>query len=133
MKKQRLLFSMVAVIIGLLISLPAVSQVRTDHYKVRAGESQTILIENGQLYRITIKSCWYSAEAFIGTYLIYGLNTSDPKTNGKPKVLVVAETPQIDWVFRYRLTGQYDTKMEIESQGLGDQGLLIVIEKLSTN
>ena len=133
MKTRRTgLFSAIVAVL-LLFSLPGISQIMTKSYKIPAGEYKPVLIENGKLYRITIKSCWYSAEAFIGTYLIYGLNVSDPKTNGKPKVLVVAETEQIDWNFRYRLTGQYDTRMEIHSLGLGDQGLLVVVETLSTD
>ena len=107
------------------------AQVQTDIYKVGSGESRSILIENGQLYRITIKSCWYSADACIGTYLIYGLNISDPKTQGRPTILVVAETPTIDWRFSFRLSGQYNADMRITSQGWGDQGLLVVVEKLS--
>lgn len=133
MRTRRTISFMTIVFILLLSSLPGISQIKSDSYKIPAGEYKSVLIENGKLYRMTIKSCWYSADAFIGTYLIYGLNVSDPKTNGKPKVLIVAETEQIDWSFRYRLSGQYDTRMEIHSQGMGDQGLLVVFETLSTD
>jgi len=131
MKKQKLALFSVTLLIGILFSQSLFAQVQTDCYKVRSGESKSILIENGQFYRITIRSCWYSAEACIGTYLIYGLNVSDPKTQGRPSVLVVAETPTIDWRFSYSLNGQYNVDMKIASQGWGDQGLLIVVEKLS--
>jgi len=99
-------------------------------FKVRANESQSILIRNGQLYRVTIKSCWYSAEAFLGTYLIYGLNIADPKTNGQPEILAVAETNRIDWSFNCSLYGSSDADFRILSNGIGDQGLLIVVENL---
>jgi hypothetical protein len=133
MKKQKVALSLVTLLIGILFTQSLLAQVQTDCYKVRNGESRSILIENGQLYRITIKSSWYSAEAYIGTYLIYGLNVSDPKTQGRPSVLVLAETPQVDWKFSFRLSGQYNADMRISSQGWGDQGLLIIVEKLSCN
>lgn len=131
MKTQKTVFFSVILLIGILSQQPLFAQVQTDCYKVRNGDSKSILIENGQLYRITIKSCWYSADACIGTYLIYGLNVSDPKTQGHPLILVIAETPKIDWRFSFNLSGQYDANMRISSQGWGDQGLLIVVEKLS--
>ena len=106
------------------------AQPTAECYTVESGGSKTILIENGKLYRVTIKSCWYSADSRIGTYLIYGLNVSDPKTNGKPSVLVIEETPSIDWTFSYTLSGSYDANMKITSGGWGDQGLLIIVEYL---
>jgi len=99
-------------------------------FKVSANDSQSILIKNGQLYRVTIKSCWYSAEAFLGTYLIYGLNIADPKTEGQPEILAVAETNRIDWAFSCSLYGSYDADFRIRSNGIGDQGLMIVVENL---
>ena len=95
------------------------------------GGSVTFLIENGGFYRLSIISCWYSAYARIGTYLIYGLNISDPKTGGKPCVLTVAETSSIDWTFSYNLNGSYDADMTVTSGGWGDQGLKIILECLS--
>ena len=109
------------------------AQTSIQCYTVTSGQDTTILIENGQLYRLTIKSCWYSAYARMGSYLIYGLNISDSKTNGKPEVLKVEETTSIDWSFSYSLSGLYDAKMKITSSGWGDQGLLIVLEKLKCN
>jgi len=99
-------------------------------FKVSVNDSQSILIRNGQLYRVTIKSCWYSAEAFLGTYLIYGLNIADPKTGGQPEILAIAETNRIDWTFSSSLYGSYDADFRIRSNGTGDQGLLIVVENL---
>lgn len=131
MKTQKTAIFSIILLIGILSQQSLFSQVQTNCYKVQSGESRSILIENGQLYRITIKSCWYSADACIGAYLIYGLNVSDPKTQGRPTILVVAETPTIDWRFSFRLSGQYNADMRITSQGWGDQGLLIVVEKLS--
>jgi hypothetical protein len=128
-KKIPLIFFLT--LVGILFPHSLFSQIRTDYYTVRSGDSETILIENSQLYRLTIKSCWYSADACLGTYLVYGLNASDPKTNGRPSILVVAETPRIDWTFSFNLSGQYDANMRISSQGWGDQGLLIVVERLS--
>jgi len=116
---------------GIFSSLPLSAQFQKDLYTIRNRESRSITIENGQLYRITIKSCWYSADACIGTYLIYGLNISDPKTHGQPKILIVAETTTIDWRYSFRLSGDYNADMRITSLGWGDQGLLIVVEKLS--
>lgn len=92
------------------------------------GGSNTILIENGKLYRLTIKSCWMSANARIGTYLIYGLNIADV---GQPCVLIVAETASIDWTFSYSLVNDYDANMTITSNGWGDQGLKIILECIS--
>jgi hypothetical protein len=131
MKKQKITLIPFLILIEILFNQSLFGQIQTDIYTVRSGESKSILIANGQLYRITIKSCWYSAEACIGSYLVYGLNVSDPKTNGQPTILVVAETPSIDWKFSFRVVGQYDASMRISSQGWGDQGLLIVVEKLS--
>jgi len=104
------------------------AQTTIERYTVPEGEHTNILIENGKLYRLTIKSCWYSAYSRIGTYLIYGLNISDPKTQGRPTVLTVAETPRKDWSFSYSLSGSYDARMRITSGGWGDQGLLIIVE-----
>jgi hypothetical protein len=131
MKKQKILLFSVILVIGILSRQSLSAQVQTDCYTVRSGDSETILIENGQLYRLTIKSCWYSADACLGTYLVYGLNASDPKTNGQPSILVVAQSPRIDWRFSFSLSGQYDNNMRITSQGWGDQGLLVVVERLS--
>lgn len=131
MKKQKVFILFVILLLRILYQQPVFAQVQTDCYTIRSGESKSILIENGQLYRITMKSCWYSAESYIGTYLIYGLNISDPKTNGRPTILPIAETPTIDWRFSFNLRGQYDANMRIASQGRGDQGLLIVVERLS--
>jgi hypothetical protein len=131
MKNKTITIYSTIILIVILSTRSLFSQVQTDCYTVRSGESKLILIENGQLYRITIKSCWYSADACIGTYLIYGLNVSDPKTQGRPSILIVAETPIIDWRFSFSLSGQYNASMRIVSQGWGDQGLLIVVEKLS--
>ncbi len=102
-------------------------------YTVKSDGSKTILIENGGLYRMTVKSCWHSAYARMGTYLIYGLNIADPKTNGEPSVLIIKETPSIDWTFSYTLSGSYDANMKITSNGWGDQGLLIVFEAFKCN
>jgi hypothetical protein len=131
MKNQKAALLSTLFLIGILTNQSLSAQVQTNCYTVRSGDSETILIENGQLYRLTIKSCWYSADACLGTYLVYGLNASDPKTNGRPSILVVAETPRIDWTFSFNLSGQYDANMRISSQGWGDQGLLIVGERLS--
>ena len=106
------------------------AQPTVNCYTVTSGGNKTILIENGKLYRVTIKSCWYSAYARIGTYLIYGLNISDSKTNGEPCVLTVQESSSIDWTFSYTLSGSYNANMKITSGGWGDQGLLIVVEEL---
>ena len=97
-------------------------------YTVPQNGSQNILIENGKLYRVTIKSCWSSAYARMGSYLFYGLNIADPKTNGKPEVLKISETESIDWTFSYSQSGEYNSSMTITSTGWGDQGLLIVVE-----
>lgn len=99
--------------------------------EIPCGGSDIILIENGKLYRLTIKSCWMSAYARIGTYLISGLNISDPLTGGQPCVLTVTETSSIDWSFSYSLNGSYDANMTITSNGWGDQGLLAVLEELN--
>lgn len=131
MKAIKNAFFLLVLLIGILTHRDLSAQTQADYYRVRSGESESILIENGQLYRITISSCWYSAEAFIGTYLIYGLNISDPKTEGRPTILVVAETPNIDWRLSFRLNGSYDAEMKITSQRRGDQGLNIVVERLS--
>jgi hypothetical protein len=131
MKKQASLLLSTILLMGFFFNQSAFAQLRTEYYTVKSGDSKNILIENGQLYRVTIKSCWYSAYARMGTYLIYGLNISDPKTNGQPSILVVAQTPEIDWDFSFRLNGSYNANMRITSEGWGDQGLLIVVEKLS--
>ena len=117
-------------ILGMLIfcGLFAQDKFTENCIEVSDGGSNTILIENGQLYRLTIKSCWMSANARIGTYLIYGLNISDV---GQPCVLTVAETSSIDWSFSYSLNGSYDANMTITSNGWGDQGLLAVLEELN--
>jgi len=99
--------------------------------EITSGGSSTILIESGKLYSLTIKSCKQSAWARIGTYLIYGLNISDPMTGGQPCVLMVAETSSIDWSFSYSLNGSYDANMTITSNGWGDQGLLAVLAELN--
>ena len=99
--------------------------------EIPCGGSDIILIECGKLYRLTIKSCWMSAYARIGTYLISGLNISDPMTGGQPCVLMVAETSSIDWSFSYSLNGSYDANMTITSNGWGDQGLLAVLAELN--
>jgi hypothetical protein len=131
MKTQKIILFSIILFVGLLSQKSLLAQVQTNCYKVRSGGSMSILIENGQLYRITIKSSWYSASACLGTYLVYGLNVSDPKTQGQPAILAIAETPRTDWRFSFSLSGQYDANMNITSQGWGDQGLLIVVEKLS--
>ena len=99
--------------------------------EIPCGGSDIILIECGKLYRLTIKSCWMSAYARIGTYLISGLNISDPMTGGQPCVLMVAETSSIDWSFSYSLNGSYDANMTITSNEWGDQGLLAVLAELN--
>lgn len=129
--KERIILLTVLFIFTQIVSVQTIkAQASIECYKVKAGEKVNVKIENGQLYRLTIKSCWYSAYAEVGTYLIYGLNVADPKTNGKPEVLKVEETTSIDWIFSFSLSGQYDANMEIKSLGWGDQGLLVVIERL---
>jgi len=96
--------------------------------KISNGGSANFYLEGGKLFRITIKSCYYSTAARIGEYLVYTLN----QTSGwDPVVLKVAETSSIDWTFSYALSGA-KTRMRITSNGWGDQGLLVVIEKLSS-
>lgn len=115
-------------ILGMLIFYGLFSQTVYKCYKITARLDKTIFIENGSLYRLTIKSCLQSANARIGTYLIYGLNISDVS---QPCVLMVAETSSIDWSFSYTLAAPYSANMKITSNGWGDQGLLAVLEELS--
>lgn len=98
--------------------------------QIADGGSGNFTIENGKLYRLTIKSCWMSADARIGTYLIYGLNIADV---GAPYVLTIAESSSIDWSFNYSLIGSYDANMVITSNGWGDQGLLAIFEYFDCN
>ena len=108
----------------------AFAQIITSCYTVASGGNTTIVIKDGSLYRITIKSCLQSYTARMGSYLIYGLNISDSKTSGKPQVLQIDGTASIDWTFSYTLSGSYDANMKITSSGWGDQGLLIIVEEL---
>ena len=94
----------IILLIGITLS-SSYAQVSYECYTVPDEGNTTILIENGNLYRLTIRSCWMSAYARMGTYLIYGLNISDATTNGEPAVLPVAETESIDWTFSYNLSG----------------------------
>jgi hypothetical protein len=66
----------------------------------------------------------------MGTYLVYGLNHADPMTNGQPSVVKIKESDSIDWSFSYTLSGSHDAIMKISSNGWGDQGLLVVVERL---
>jgi len=117
-------------LIGITIG-SSYAQVSYECYTVPDDGNTTILIQSGNLYRVTIKSCWMSAYARLGTYLIYGLNISDPTTNGSPAILTTAETTDIDWTFSYSLSGSYDANMTITSNSWGDQGLMIAVEVLS--
>ncbi|MBT7089690.1 MAG: T9SS type A sorting domain-containing protein [Candidatus Marinimicrobia bacterium] len=120
----------IILLIGITLS-SSYAQVSYECYTVPDEGNTTILIENGNLYRLTIRSCWMSAYARMGTYLIYGLNISDATTNGEPAVLPVAETESIDWTFSYNLSGSYNANMTISSSGWGDQGLMVGVETLS--
>ena len=120
----------IVLLIGITIG-SSYAQVSYECYTVPDDGNTTILIQNGNLYRVTIRSCWSSAYARLGTYLIYGLNISDPTTNGSPTILTVAETADIDWTFSYSLSGSYDANMTITSNSWGDQGLMIGVELLS--
>ncbi len=102
----------------------------SDLYSVPQNGSKDIIIENGKLYRVSIESCWYSAYSKLGTYLIYGLNVADSKTNGKPEILTLSESSSIDWSFDFSRVGDYNSNMTINSSGWGDQGLKIVVEKI---
>jgi len=131
MKKTRLRLVATIFLIGIAIST-SFAQVSYNCYTVPVNSSETILIENGKLYRLTIKSSWFSVFARTGTYLIYGLNLGDANFNvDQPSVLITAETPDIDWTFSYALNGQHDADMTITSDGWGDQGLWIGVEELS--
>jgi len=130
MKNTTIKTLMVLFFIGFAVST-SYAQITYVCYTVPSNRSANILIKNGNTYRVTIKSCWMSAHARMGTYLIYGLNVSDPKTNGSPAILTIAETTNIDWTFSYSLSGSYDANMKVTSNGWGDQGLMIGVEVLS--
>lgn len=131
MKTHKTLF--LAIIIFICSADYTFGQFMTTCYNVPCNGNRTILIENGKLYRVTIKSCWYSAYARIGTYLIYGLNISDPKTSGRPLIQKVKETSAIDWVFSFSLHCSYDANFRITSSGWGDQGLMVFVEEFNAD
>lgn len=120
------------ILLGVIIFSGLFAQDRTNESCVQIpdGGSGNFIVENGKLYRLTIKSCWMSADARIGTYLIYGLNIADV---GEPHVLTIAESPSIDWTFSYSQYGTYDANMLINSDGWGDQGLLAIFEDFDCN
>lgn len=120
-------FALLAMLIG-IASTSTFAQIEYHCYPVPVNGNETILIQNGVLYRLTIKSCWMSSATQMGTYLIYGL---DHTGNSAPSVLTTAETPSIDWTFSYSNTGSYDFNMTITSNGWGDQGLSIAVEKFT--
>jgi len=132
MKNIRPILLTAIFLIGTFIN-QSFAQASLECYTVPNSGSRTIFFESGKLYRVTIKSCWMSAYARMGTYLIYVLNISDPMTNGEPSVLTIAETSSIDWTFSYSLSGSYSLNMTITSGGWGDQGLLILVEGLQCN
>ncbi len=129
MKKFNLLFLLLVFFVGISINI-SLAQGQYELYTVPQNGSQDIKIENGKLYRVTIKSCWYSADARMGTYLVFGLNIADPKISRVPKVLTVSETESTDWSFSYSLNGDHDANMTIASTGWGDQGLSVVVESV---
>ena len=127
--KRTILFLLVVLMSTIAFNSNAQNPITASCVNVTVGGSNTILIVNGGLYRLTIRSCWMSANARIGSYLISGLNIFDV---GQPEVLTIAETPNIDWTFSYSLSGSYDADMTITSSGWGDQGLFVVLEELSS-
>lgn len=129
MKKTSPRLLATVLLLGIAIS-SSFAQIDYQCYIVPVNGSKTILIENGKLYRLTIKSCWMSALARMGTYLIYGLDFNAPQANNKPAVLTTAETPSIDWTFSYSNSPPYSINMTITSNGWGDQGLWVGVEFL---
>jgi len=109
-----------------IVSTSTFAQISVECETIPVNGNETILIKNGTLYRLTIKSCWMSSAARMGTYLIFGL---DHTGNSAPEVLTTAESSSIDWGFSYSNTGAYDFNMTITSNGWGDQGLGFVLEE----
>ncbi|MFA5928334.1 MAG: hypothetical protein WC838_03425 [Candidatus Margulisiibacteriota bacterium] len=90
------------------------------------GGSTSFVIKNGQLYRMTVKTCQSSTYARLGCYLIYGLN----RVVSVPKVLTLA-TDAEDWTWAFSAApGINDNTMTITDSTYGNQGLYVILEQL---